>query len=207
MNPEFFRTNPTSGRDLVFSKAKTEHADALECARLIAKPWFRAQALAAVARYAADEKVEAVAKEALNAASEQADPYKVVAVSAWPVRALIECRREQTVEKLMPQLLALSDRIDHPVSRLEALFLLWQAVYPLGGEMRRQVQDKFVAACQAANSWKAGDRLAWAATILVSDDPEEALELVAVLREGRVKRQALRRIKSGRSESARVFFW
>ena len=152
MSAEFFRTNPTSGRDLVFKKAKTEHGEALECARLIAEPWFRAQALAAVARYAGDQRVEAIAQEALDAASEQDDSYKVVAVSASPTRALIERQRTQKVEQIALQLLALSDRIDHPVSRLEALFMLWQAVYPLGGESLQKVQDKFVAACGAANS-------------------------------------------------------
>ena len=74
-------------------------------------------------------------------------------------------------------------------------------------KMRRQVQDKLVAACMVADSWKAGDRLAWAAAILASDDVEEALGLVDILREGRLKRQARRRIEAGSFQTARIFFW
>ena len=178
----------------------------MACPRLITKPWFRAQALAAVARYAPEENVQDAARESLDASSEHDDPYNVVAVSAWPVRALIDRQRTQKVEQATPQVLALSDRIAHPVSRLEGLFTLWQAVYPMGGKMRQQVQDRFVAACRAADSWKAGDRLGWAATIVASDDLEEALRRVDFLRKRRYKRPALRRIKAGRIERVRDFF-
>jgi hypothetical protein len=191
---------------LVIKSAQSDNEHALKLARKIDDPWYRTQALAWVARYAPIGKVEGLAKEALETAAEQADPYKVVAASAWPVRALIERERGEVAEEAIVRLLDLSERIDHPVSRLEALFLLWEAVYLLGDGMRRQVQDKLVAACRAADSWKAGDRLAWAATILAADHPEEAQELVAALREGRVKRQALRRMGAGKTEKVREFF-
>ena len=206
MSSEFFPTNPTSGRGLVFKKARSDTAEALACARLIAEPWYRAQALAAVARYADEEKMEELAQEALDASFEQDDPYNVVAASAWPVRALIERQRTQNAEQVIGQLLVLSDQIAHPVSRLEGLFMPWQAVYPIGGKTRQQVQDKFVAACRAADSWKAGDRLGRSAIIVALDDLEEALRLVGLLREGRHKRQTLRRIKAGRIEKVRDFF-
>lgn len=207
MCSEPFPANPASERGLVIKSAQSDNEHALKLARKIDDPWYRTQALAWVARYAPNGKIEKLAREALDSASEQADPYKVVAASAWPVRALIERDRGQVAEDVIVRLLDLSDKIDHSVSRLEALFLLWQAVYPLGDAMLRQVQDRRVDACRAANSWKAGDRLAWAATILAADHPEEAQELVAVLREGRVKRQALRRIGAGKIEKVREFFF
>lgn len=206
MSKEFFPTNPTSGRGLVFKKARSDTAEALACARLIAEPWYRAQALAAVARYADEEKMEELAQEALDASSEQDDPYNVVAASAWPVRALIERQMTRKTEQVVHRLLVLSDQITHPVSRLEALFLLWQAVYPMGGNLKQRVQDKFVAACQAADSWKAGDRLGWAATIVASDNPKEAIRLAGLLREGRYKHKALREISAGSTAKVREFF-
>lgn len=156
---------------MVIKSAQSDNEHALKLARKIDDPWYRTQALAWVARYAPNGKIEKLGREALDSASEQVDPYKVVAASAWPVRALIERDLGEVAEEAIVRLLDLSERIDHPVSRLEALFLLWEAVYLLGDGMRRQVRDKLVAACRAADSWKAGDRLSWAATILAADHP------------------------------------
>lgn len=207
MSSKSFPANTGSAWQLALKYAQSDNEYALKTARKIEIPWNRAVALGWVARYAPIGKMEALAREAMDAASEDDDPYGVVGASAWPVRALIERQRVDAVEPVISRLVLLSDQIEHPVSRLDGLFLLWQAVYPLGGEMRWRVQEKFVAACRAADSWKAGDRLAWAATILASDDAEEALGLVDILREGRLKRQARRRIEAGRTQRARIFFW
>ncbi len=126
--------NTGSAWKLVLKYAQSDYEYALKTARKFETPWNRAVALGWVARYAPIGKMEALAREALDAASEDEDPFGVVGASAWPVRALIERQREQVVEPFMRRLLALSDKIEHPVSRLDGLFLLWQAVYPLGGE-------------------------------------------------------------------------
>ena len=198
--------HPTAARNRVTQLAPTDFDAALTLARTIKDPWFRCQSLADAARHGPERAVLKIIGESLSAAWEANDPYKTVAVVGWPLRALIERDRAAQVEELLPQILDHAQTIAHPVSRLEALFTLWNAIYPLGGELRQRVQGALVVACQAAKSWKAGDRLAYAAQILAGDKLEEAMTLVALLREGRVKRRTLRKIEAGKFEAVRRFF-
>src|SRR5215212_6204670 len=119
----------TSQRDRAIQAAKTDYRSALKRARAVSDPVYRSQALAWVARFAPDGDVVVVAQEAVKAAYEGKDAYQHVAASAWAVRALAERGETRQAERLGGELLPLSDGISHPVSRLNALFLLWQAAW------------------------------------------------------------------------------
>lgn len=82
-------------RDQACLLATTNPGKALDKARKIAEPWYRAQALAWVARFAENNAV-AIAREAARAAMECDDDYKQSAVRAWEIAALAE--RGFTVE-------------------------------------------------------------------------------------------------------------
>ena len=80
----------TRTRDMVTRLAPSEPEAAAQLARSIDEPWFRSQALAWAARFAADDRVEPLIKEALIASYSESDAYRTVGSGAWALRALIE---------------------------------------------------------------------------------------------------------------------
>ena len=79
----------TLQRDQAANLAKSHPDRALKKARRIKEPWFRAQALAWVARYSPGETVS-LAREAARAAQQCDDAYQRAAVRAWEIAALAE---------------------------------------------------------------------------------------------------------------------
>lgn len=143
----------TTERDIAMRIAKTNFKKALSLARKVSESWFRCQALAGVARFAPDEQVVSTVGEAIAAALTATDSYKRVAATAWPLRALIERNQEQKAIQFLPDLLARSAQIENPVSRSDALFLLWEAVFPVTRQARKSVLDALVKSC--TGHWKA----------------------------------------------------
>jgi hypothetical protein len=193
-----------------FKRLKTLAAEDTKAALMFAKeirdPRVRCLSLANVAHAAPTGRFHDIIEKALSAGHSVEDPYKMVTVMAWPVRALTERCNRTRVAEVLPELLERAETIEHPVSRLCVLFVVWNAVFPLAGEERRQVQEAFVSACRAANSWKAGQKISHAALILADESQSQALEFTELLREGRLKRQTMRRITAGQTEWPRIFF-
>ena len=79
----------TLQRDQAANLAKSDPDQALKKARSIKEPWFRAQALAWVARYSPGVTVSLV-KEAARAAQQCDEAYQRAAVRAWEIAALAE---------------------------------------------------------------------------------------------------------------------
>src|SRR3954469_17904349 len=126
----------TSTRDQVTRLAPADPEGAAEVARSIEEPWFRAQALAWAARFAADDRVVPLAEESLRSSYAEIDPYRTVATGAWPVRALVERGHSDKARSTLDSLLLLAPQVEPPTSRVEALFLVWQAIFPLDADAR-----------------------------------------------------------------------
>lgn len=197
----------TDERRHAIQAAKTDFRTALQRARRVSDAWYRVQALAWVARFAPEAEVERVANEALKAAGAGKDAYVQVASSAWVVRALAERGRTGKAVAAVTRLVSLSTDISHPVSRLNALFLVRQAAWPLESTVRQLALKKSVAACQAATSWQAGRALHNAVLMLFPEDAEDARRVLEQMREGRYQRQALKRLEAGRALTPMGFFW
>lgn len=195
----------TTERDIAMRVAKTNFKKALSLARNVSESWFRCQALAGVARFAPDEQVVQVAEEAVSAALTATDSYQRVAATAWPLRALIERNQERKAAQLLSDLLARSAQIENPVSRSDALFLLWEAFFPVAGQARKSVLGALVKSC--TGHWKADYLLRQVVMIVASEDMEEARRLAASMPECKYKRQAVKRLAEGQKEQARQFFW
>jgi len=148
-----------------------------------------------------------VAHEALKAACAGKDTYQQVASSAWAIRALAERGRNKKAAEAVPALVSLSAEISPPVSRLTALFLLWQSVWPLDRTVRLQVLNPLVSACQTTVSWQAGYTLRDVVRMLASEDPGEARRILEQMPEGKHKRQAQRQLEGGQTMTPRSFFW
>ena len=193
--------------ELFARRATTNTPAARALARSISDPWYRCQALAWVAYFAPKAQFKAIAQESLAAGNAADDPYQVIGATAWPLAALVERVHNNEVHHLLPSLLTRAASIANPVSRIDALFLLWQAVFPLGIKIHRQVLDPLVEACREADSWKGPDRLCQVTLMLALTSPLEAEQIVTSMPDGRHKRQVTRRIAAGQYQSPRKFFW
>ena len=186
--------------------ASTDFTKALLLAEKVSDAWYRCQSLAAVARFAPDGDVARVAVKALSAAMLGKDGYKRVAVAAWPIRALAERGKTPQAQRMIARLLEEAGRIEHPVSKIDALVLLWQATWPLPVATKQSVLDALLLACQVANSWKAGRIMRDVALVVASEDKVQAQRIVQAMRESVYKRQAQRRLDAGQIETVRFFF-
>jgi hypothetical protein len=201
------RIDAAEAREAVSLIASTDTAKALALARQISDPWYRAQGLAIVARYASEELVSPIVRESLDTAFEQGDPYKVVAVSAWPVRALVERNETALPPSLLSDLAKRSRDIDNPVSQLLALSTLWHGAFSFLRPETDIILEEFVRACESANSWRAGACMEDTVLIVASRDPARATELVQRMPDGKYKRRTLKRLSEKAYLTPRRFFW
>lgn len=143
----------TLQRDQAADLAKASPAKALEKAREITEPWFRAQALAWVARFSPGETV-AIAKEAAKAASACDDTYKQAAVRAWEIAALAETGESVAAATAMNAAVELAKQVSHLGSRAEALLLLCHAAARIGTAARDRICEKLTSACPEEAHWR-----------------------------------------------------
>jgi hypothetical protein len=197
----------TQQRERAAQTAKSDFPTALQRARGISDAWCRAQALAWVARFAPDGDVERVAAEALKAAAAANDPYQHLGGASWTIRALAERGRIAKAAAATSTLVILSSDISHPVSRLHALWLLVQAAWTLDRKARSEVLRSLVAACHAAESWRAGRTLRDLVLTLAPEEPDEARHIQEQMPEGRYRRQARTRLEAGQTLTPRIYYW
>lgn len=193
-------------RDLVSEIALHDSPRAHQRARAIAEPLYRAQALAWVARYAPDAEVVRIAREALMGAAAADDPYHRVAATAWPIRALVERDFVAEAERGVATALDCAALIENPVSRVDALFLVWQGAYPLGAAMRARITTPLLAAALSADSWKPQRTLLSLIFMLPPSDRASAEQIVDCMPAGKYKRGAARRLAAGERQEPRSFF-
>jgi hypothetical protein len=193
-----------AARDHVRALAKSDPKSALQEARTISDPWYRAQALASVARFAADTKVEEIAVESLAACAECTDPYKRLAAAAWPLRALIERGAGRRAREVLETLIDHELEVEPPSSRSEALFHLFQACFALDPVVRESLVGRLVSVHRAAAHWRSRRNLIDALSMLRPSDPELADRITASVDDERVRR----RVADGsRPQKPREFFW
>jgi hypothetical protein len=176
-------------------------------ARRIKDPWFACQALAWVARYCTEEEFGHTIEEALHASAEAVDPYKVVASAAWPVRAIVERGQLYRLHSIIPGLAEQTNKIDLLASRSEALFLLFQAVFPAGREYWLEVFQALQESSDPLINWRQKRNLRDAVWMVWNEDAELAKAITDKLETSRLKRQIESRIASGRRRLPRPFFW
>lgn len=191
MNPS------TELRDRAFLLAEANARSALAIARSVPDPWFRAQALAAVARWIDEFSVGIIAAESLAAAEACADDYQRAAVSAWPIRALAErgCLREANEALAAARQRAL---LAEPAgSRAEALMSLLEGGWLLGASNRRQLVSDLLELQAASGHWRAARALVDALGMLARVDRSMAEDLASTIRDDKCRTKALAAISAG----------
>lgn len=143
----------TLQRDQASALAKSNPKQALAKAKAVSEPWFRAQALAWVARFTDADPV-AIAKLAAKAASDCDDDYKRSAVRAWEVVALAERHHQHCAKKALKAAVAIAECVQPVSSRSEALFLLLQAAFSIGREEAEWVCGRLDATCPEDEHWR-----------------------------------------------------
>ncbi|MSU60198.1 MAG: hypothetical protein EXS35_18845 [Pedosphaera sp.] len=143
----------TLQRDQACILARRDARKAFEKARSIPDPWFRAQALASVARYIEDDPVK-IAKQAAKAADECDDEYKRTAVRAWEIAALAERKHLSEAKKSLREAVSRSKNVTPFSSRAEALTLLLQAAFRIGEKDARLVADELKKSCGQDSHWR-----------------------------------------------------
>ena len=143
----------TTQRDRAVSLARSRPGEALKQARQIDDPWFRAQALAWVARFA-DMDVIRISAEAAKAAAEGRDQYQQCAVRAWEIAALAERGYKSEASKRLREALNIAKNVEPVASRGEALFLLLQAGARIARDDAENAYDMLKNLCSAERHWR-----------------------------------------------------
>ena len=194
-------------REAAAQLAKRDFAAARAVARGIEDPWYRAQALAWAARYAAEEDVLSIAREALDAAAECQAPYQSVAAAAWPIAALMERGKREAAGRELDRLIALLPHVQPASSRSEALFLLFQAAFQLGDDMTTRLARLLLAIHEGSGHWRARRNLVDALAMLSGQDATSARALVESISDDRARRKAERALDAHTPREPRPFFW
>ena len=190
-------------RDQVARQARTDPAAALTLARQIPDPWYRTQALAWVARFSPDQAVLPIAAESLHSAASGHDTYQQLAATAWPLRALIERGHHQTAARELQKILARESSITPPSSRSQALFLMLQAVFALGSEVRSDLALRLHRIQADAGHWRTRRNLLDALAMLTAVGDPAATRIASQLP---AKEQA-RIATDAATAEPRPFFW
>jgi len=194
-------------RDTAGRLAQTDPTRALATARAIEDSWFACQALAWVARFAQDHQFIKIVMESLHVCRAEVDPYRVVAPAAWPIRAIVERNHSEILPSVIPELLRRAKDIEILGSRSEALFLLFQAVFPAGRENWLPVLQSLREASTPLISWRQRRNLCDAILIVWGEDERLALEIINGLDDAKVKKKIEKLLASSKPGVPRPFFW
>jgi hypothetical protein len=197
----------TQQRDAAGRLAPTDPTRALATARAIEDPWFACQALAWVARFAPENQFIIIIRESLRVCRAEVDPYRVVAPAAWPIRAIVERNRLEMLPSVIPELLLRAQDIEILASRSEALFLLFQAVFPSGRENWLAVFQSLREASTPLISWRQRRNLRDAILIVWGEDKPLAQEILNALDDVKLKKKVEKLLATSEPGVPRAFFW
>jgi hypothetical protein len=197
----------TQQRDTAGRLAPTDPARALATARAIADPWFACQALAWVARFAPEDQFIKIIKESLRVCGAESDPYRVVAPAAWPIRAIVERNHSELLSSIIPDLLRRTKDIENMGSRSEAIFMLFQAVFPAGRRSWFPVLQSLREASTPLINWRQRRNLSDAILIVWGEDKALAQEILSVLDDVKLKKKIEKLLATSKPGAPRAFFW
>jgi hypothetical protein len=196
----------TQQRERAIRLAESDPAQALKTARSIGDPWFACQALAWVARFAPNDQFSRIVGESLRTARDGTDSYRVTAASAWPVRAIVE-RQPQLLSSVLPDLLGIAQTIEPAASRSEALFLLFQAVFPAGRNVWLPVFQSLISASVPITHWRQRRNLHDAMLMVWNEDKQTATDLLSGVDDPKLAKQFAKSVTAEKRGSPRPFFW
>jgi len=197
----------TQPRDRACHLAKHDPQAALLAAHHINDAWFRVQALSTVARFSSDKVVQPIINEALASCRQCRDSYQSVGAAAWPIRALIERGLTDSARQVLLAVRSQFADVQPPSSRSEAVFLLFQAAFALGFNVRAIFVADLFAINAAADNWRSSRCLVESLNMLAATEPNHAATIASSITDERVRRRALARVRADVHPQPRPFFW
>lgn len=195
----------TRQRDAVARQAKSNSSAAVQSAREISDPWFRAQALAHVARYT-DGQPKQIADQAAAAAEDCSDAYKQCAVRAWEIAALAERSENKAALARLKSVLSKIETVAPPSSRSDALSLLLHAAARISTDAAQNVAKIIVRISNSDSHWRCQRAAVDAIGIVHRLSPESALSLSEEISNGKLRLKCDKVMAAG-GTSPREFFW
>lgn len=175
--------------------ARTDPHRALEIARAIRHPWYRCQALAAVAdAWGTQAQKRALLEDAFAAADQQSEINRIVTVSAWPIAVLTRIAPDAAATQLQ-RLIALAEQEPHTLRRADALYAVATAVR---GEPRllAGISPALVTALLTGHGWRIDRLIRRTVELLQRSEPDAVDTLIAHHRDGQRKRALLASVRS-----------
>jgi hypothetical protein len=197
----------TKLRDQACDLAATNLVQAVAIAHRIPDPWFACQAFAWCARFAPESESSALIDEAFRQADAGKDVYQQVAVTAWPLRALVELGLHARAQSEFERITILAPQVEPPSSRADACLHLFEALAVGASDLARQAFDTLLIASQPADHWRQQRAVREAiitAITLKLVKAEDALEGVPM---ERLRKQIADRLARGETLQPRPFFW
>jgi hypothetical protein len=183
------------GRQRTDDLIATDRTAALRVARGIRHPWYRCQALAAVAgAEPGARKRDELLDESLSAAYEQSEPNRIVSAATWPLAHLVRVDPGKA-RSVVAGLLETIFREPHGLRKLDGLAHVLSTVNRVA-ELREQVLPPFLSAAAASTGWRTEQIVAFASEDLPESDPKAALALLASRTPNRFSRQAYAKLRA-----------
>ena len=197
--------NATKQRDAVARQAKTDSSGALQSVCNTSDPWFRAQALAHVARYSKEQSKQ-IADQAAAAAEDCSDAYKQCAVRAWEIAALAERSDYKAASARLKSVLSKIGTVTPPSSRSEALSLLLHAAARISTDAAQEVAEIIVSISNNDSHWRTQRATVDAIGVVQRLSPVSALSLAEKVSDVKLKLKCDKTVAAG-GASPREFFW
>lgn len=155
--------------------------------------WRRAQALSDLAERAPEPFVEKILREAVAAAYDGRDAYKIVAVMSWPMQAALNrgCNVFAALER--DRILLLAPKVEPRASRAYALQLLWGGCYAGGEPFAKPVWRAILQLCNPDHNWREARLYRHIVEVKESRCPGGAAEVIAAMPIGKTRATLERR--------------
>lgn len=155
--------------------------------------WRRAQALSDLAERVPEFFVEKVLREAVAAAYQGRDAYKVVAVMSWPLEAALKRGCDSFAAAERDKILQLAPTVEPRASRAFALQLLWGGCYAGGERFAEPVWRAILRLCNPDHNWREARLYQHIAEVKESRRPGAAAEVIAAMPMGKTRAKLERR--------------
>ncbi|MEM9082877.1 MAG: hypothetical protein AAGB34_04710, partial [Planctomycetota bacterium] len=129
-------------------------------------------------RYAPEDRVHPIAMESLKRAKSSTDSYKVVGVSAWPVRALVERGHAKSAAVECNRLLKQAKAIEHPGSFAQALSLLFQGIFPGDLSMATTIVEALACDHDSITHWRHRRQIRDCLEVLYATDSKRTVRVL-----------------------------